>query len=43
MEESKMMRPDHHYAIMLMMKYGSLALALVFAVRIAAFAVRNFQ
>jgi hypothetical protein len=37
------MRPDHHYAIMLMMKYGSLAIALTFAVRIAAFAVRTIQ
>lgn len=38
-----MMRPDHHYAIMLMMKYGSLALALVFAGKIVAFAVRTFN
>ncbi len=35
-----MMRPDHHYAVMLIMKYGSLALALVFATKIAAFALR---
>lgn len=35
-----MMRPDHHYIIMSIMKYGSLALAIVFAVKIAAFALR---
>jgi hypothetical protein len=38
-----MMRPDHHFMIMSIMKFGSLALAMVFAVRIAAFAVRTLQ
>jgi hypothetical protein len=38
-----MMRPDHYYAVMLMMKYGSLACALVFAAKIAAFAIRSTQ
>jgi hypothetical protein len=42
-KEQAMMRPDHYYAIMLMMKYGSLAFALVFAVKIAAFAYRSIQ
>jgi hypothetical protein len=36
-----MMRPDHHYAIMSIMKYGSLVLALIFAGKIVAFAVRQ--
>jgi hypothetical protein len=34
------MRPNQYYAIMSIMKYGSLMLALVFAAKIAAFAVR---
>jgi hypothetical protein len=37
-----MIRPDHYYAIMSIMKYGSLALAIVFAGKIAAFAATHF-
>jgi hypothetical protein len=33
-----MLRPESYYALMSMMKYGSLALAIVFAGKIAAFA-----
>ena len=33
-----MLRPELYYALMSIMKYGSLALAIVFAGRIAAFA-----
>jgi hypothetical protein len=36
-----MMRPDHHYAAMSIMKYGSLALALTFAGKIVAFALKQ--
>jgi hypothetical protein len=34
-----MMHPDHHYAIMSIMKYGSLLLAAVCAGKIAIFAI----
>ena len=37
-ETQQMMRPDHIFAIMTIMKYGSLALAMIFASKIAAFA-----
>jgi hypothetical protein len=33
-----MLRPESYYALMSIMKYGSLALAIVFAGRIVAFA-----
>jgi hypothetical protein len=36
-----MLRPESYYALMLIMKYGSLALAIVFASRIAAFAATH--
>ena len=36
-----MIRPDHYYAIMSIMKYGSLALALNFAGKIVWIAVRQ--
>jgi hypothetical protein len=36
-----MLRPESYYALMLIMKYGSLALAIVFAGRIAAFAATH--
>jgi hypothetical protein len=35
------MRPDQYYAIMTIMRYGSLVLALVFASKIAAFAMQS--
>jgi hypothetical protein len=37
-----MLRPESYYALMSIMKYGSLALAIVFAGKIAAFAVTHF-
>jgi hypothetical protein len=37
----QMIRPDHYYAIMSIMKYGSLALALNFAGKIVWIAVRQ--
>jgi hypothetical protein len=36
-----MLRPESYYALMSMMKYGSLALAIVFAGKIAVFAARH--
>jgi hypothetical protein len=36
-----MMHPDLHHAILSIMKYGSLVLALSFAGKIAVFAVRH--
>jgi len=36
-----MMHPDLHHAIMSIMKYGSVVLALSFAGKIAVFAVRH--
>ncbi len=36
-----MMHPDLHHALMSIMKYGSLVLALSFAGKIAMFAVRR--
>jgi hypothetical protein len=36
-----MLRPEPYYALMSIMKYGSLALAIVFAGRIAAFAATH--
>jgi hypothetical protein len=33
-----MLRPESYYALMSIMKYGSLALAIIFAGRIVAFA-----
>jgi hypothetical protein len=36
-----MMHPDLHHAIMSIMKYGALVLALNFAGKIAVFAVRH--
>jgi hypothetical protein len=36
-----MLRPESYYALMSMMKYGSLALAIVFAAKIAAFAATH--
>jgi hypothetical protein len=36
-----MLSPGSYYALMSMMKYGSLALAIVFAGRIAAFAATH--
>ena len=38
-----MMRPDHNYALMPIMKYGSLALAIVCAGKIAAFAAAHIR
>jgi hypothetical protein len=36
-----MLRPESYYALLSIMKYGSLALAIVFAGRIAAFAATH--
>jgi hypothetical protein len=36
-----MMRPDHYYAVMMLIKYGSMAFVLLFAVKIAAYALRG--
>jgi hypothetical protein len=36
-----MLRPESYYALMSVMKYGSLALAIVFAGRITAFAATH--
>jgi hypothetical protein len=33
-----MLRPDHYYAILQIMRYGSLVLALLFASKIVAYA-----
>jgi hypothetical protein len=38
-----MMRPDHNYALMSIIKYGSLALAIVCAGKIAAFAAAHIR
>lgn len=32
-----MMRPDHYYFLMSLLRYGMLGLALIFAVRLTAF------
>ena len=37
-----MLRPESYYALMSIMKYGSLALAIFFAGKIAAFAATHF-
>ena len=35
--DTQMMHPDHYYLIMSLLKYGTLGLALTFAVRLVAF------
>jgi hypothetical protein len=36
-----MMRPDHYFAIMSIMKYGSLVLAMLFAGKIVVYAATH--
>ncbi len=36
-----MLRPDQYYAIMMIMRYGSLVLALLFASKIVAYAAHR--